>query len=260
MVFEDLKGKNALVVGVGGIGGAIASELWKNGMEVTIVDKKPLEELVNVWSEFGIEIDADKICYNQLDVTKKEYLDFLEKGDFDVFAYAAGVGEPTPIGKNNREVYNKLFNLNVLPFANSVDILAGKEKHPSSIIVISSINGYRSEHSMAGYDSTKAALIQYVKTASLELGRKGIRINAIAPGYIRTPQTIDEIKDGKTRETITSATPLGRIGEPEDVAHVATALASDYFGFVTGACYEVSGGLGIAQYSQIEKQTNLEVD
>ncbi len=259
MVFEDLEGKNALVVGVGGIGGAIASELWKNDMDVTVVDKKPLEELVNVWSEFGIEIDADKIHYNQLDVTKEEYLNFLEKGDFDVFAYSAGVGEPTPVGEDNQRIYRKLFELNVLPFMSSVDILARKEHHPSSIIVVSSINGYRSEHSMEAYDMTKAALIQYVRTASLDLGEKGIRINAVAPGYVRTPQTIEEVHKEDIRNTIVSATPLGRIGEPEDVAHVAAALASDYFGFVTGAVYEVSGGLGLAQYQKIEKQNNLGV-
>lgn len=92
--------------------------------------------------------------------------------------------------------------------------------------------------------------------AAADLGKKGIRVNAAAPGYIRTPQIIKELANADSRKRIEENTVLGRIGEPADVSAVVVALASDDFQFVTGSCIEISGGLALAQYPPIEKQIN----
>jgi NAD(P)-dependent dehydrogenase (short-subunit alcohol dehydrogenase family) len=254
-IFQSLKGKVIIVVGTGGIGGAIVRDFLKQGCKVFALDKnqKTLQRL-------GIKKNLKKII---VDVTeKKRYKEVLENigkkyKPIKSFIYTAGIATPTPVDNFIDGLPEKLFDINVVGFIYGVKYIVPFMEKGSSIIVISSVNAYRSEYQMAVYDSTKAALIQYAKTAAIELGKKGIRVNVVAPGYIRTPQTIQELKNPLTRRIIERATALGRIGEPEDVSSVVVVLCSDDFKFVTGAVVEVSGGLALAQYPPIKKQLNV---
>jgi len=115
----------------------------------------------------------------------------------------------------------------------------------SFIIGISSINAYYSEHGMSVYDSTKAALLQFARTAAADLGIKSIRVNVVAPGYVKTPQTIEELRNPETKKRIESATVLKRIGELEDVSPIVVALTSDDFRFITDTYIEISRGLAL---------------
>jgi NAD(P)-dependent dehydrogenase (short-subunit alcohol dehydrogenase family) len=171
-----------------------------------------------------------------------------------------GIGTSTIIGEIEDGLPEKLYKLNVCGFIYGLEYVLPFMENGSSATVISSINAWRSEPKMAVYDSTKAALIQYVRTASVDLGPRGIRINAVAPGYIRTPQTIKELEDPANAKKISEATSLERIGEPEDVSGVVVAISSNDFGFVTGSVIEVSGGLAAAQYAPMKKQINIQPD
>lgn len=257
--YSSLRDKNIIVVGAGGIGGQIVRDFLAQSSIVFALDKseKVLEGLLG--PDDDRESRLKKYC---IDVTGPDGYKRLirEIGEncrpepIYTFVYTAGIGESTPIGNTSHELAEKLFQLNVLGFIDGVEAVVPYMDKGSSITVISSINAYRSEHGMSVYDSTKAALIQFARTAAVDLGSWGIRVNAVAPGYIRTPQTIEELKNPVSKKRIEDATVLSRIGEPKDVSAVVVALSSEDFGFMTGVCLEISGGLALAQYPPIEKQ------
>lgn len=260
--FSDLKEENAIVVGTGGIGGAIVKGFLEQGCRVFAIDKSQevLEKLcVPRESRWKSESNLEQIV---ADVTaQKRYKEILESiGErykpIKVFVYTVGIGAPSFVDEFPEGFPEKLFELNVLGFIYGLKYVLPYLKKGSSATVISSINAYRPEHGMAVYDSTKAALLQYARTAAADLGKEGIRVNAVAPGYIRTPQTMEELKNPESKEMIENNTELGRIGKPEDVSSVVVALSSDDFKFVTGTCIEITGGLALAQYAPIEKQLN----
>jgi len=277
--YPSLKGENIVIVGVGGIGGAIAKEFLEQGSRVHAIDKKPLEELEKVWKEFQGPIipkkyqkpsysDREKIIYDngseliyyKCDVTDYEKYSKLLKeiGEkyypIRAFIYTAGIGEATKIGEIDRKIAEYLNKVNYQGFIDSIEIISKYMKEGSSIIAIGSINARRPEPNMAVYNATKAALEQYAISAAVDLGKKGIRVNVVEPGYVRTPQTIEELKNPENRRIIEEHTVLGEVAEPEKIAPVVVALTSKDFEFVTGAVIEVSGGLALAQYPPIEKQ------
>lgn len=117
------------------------------------------------------------------------------------------------------------------------------KRRAGAIVNMSSIVGVRGNAGQTNYAASKAGLIGLTKSLAKELGSRGIRVNAIAPGYIATELT-DALPE-QAREAILSATPLGRLGEPEDVARAVRFLVSDAAAFVTGDVLAVDGGLGI---------------
>lgn len=267
--YNSLEGQNVIVVGTGGIGGAIVGDFLEQGSILYALDKneKVLENLCNPWNadKWGEEYYNDetvRLQKHKIDVTAhEEYRNLIKKigngckpKKIHSFVYAAGLGVSTPIGKTPHEIYEYLYKLNVVGFQDGVEAVVPFMGKGSSITVIASLNAYRSEHGMAGYDATKAALIQYARTTAADLGSKGIMVNSVNPGYVRTPQTIEELKNPVSKKRIEDATVLERVAEPEDVSGVVVAVASDDFRFVTGADIEVSGGLALAQYPPIEKQ------
>jgi 3-oxoacyl-[acyl-carrier protein] reductase len=117
------------------------------------------------------------------------------------------------------------------------------KRRAGAIVNMSSIVGVRGNAGQTNYAASKAGLIGLTKSLAKELGSRGIRVNAIAPGYIATELT-DALPE-QAREAILTATPLGRLGEPEDVARAVRFLVSDAAAFVTGDVLAVDGGLGI---------------
>jgi len=115
-------------------------------------------------------------------------------------------------------------------------------KKGGSIVNIASISGLMGNAGQSNYAASKAGIIGFTKSVAKEYGERGVRVNAVAPGYIRTDMTA--AIDGK-QEMITQAVPLKRAGEPLDVAHVVYFLLSDYGSYITGEVINVSGGLYI---------------
>lgn len=257
--YSSLQGKNIIVVGTGGIGGAIVRDFLSQGSIVFALDKneKVLEGLLGPGDDRESKLKKHLVDVTDFDGYKR-LIRTIGEGcrpkPIYAFVYTAGIGESTPVGNTSHELAEKLFQLNVLGFVDSVEAVVPYLNRGSSITVVSSINAYRSEHGMSVYDSTKAALKQFAQTIAADLGSKGIRVNAVAPGYIRTLQTVKELKNPVSKKRIEDATALGRIGEPEDVSGIVVALSSTDFEFVTGACIEISGGLALTQYPPIEKQ------
>ncbi|HVG87567.1 MAG TPA: SDR family oxidoreductase, partial [Gaiellales bacterium] len=112
-----------------------------------------------------------------------------------------------------------------------------------AIVNMSSIVGVRGNAGQTNYAASKAGLIGLTKSLAKELGSRGIRVNAIAPGYISTELT--DVLPEPAREAILSGTPLGRLGDPADVARAVRFLVSDSAAFITGDVLAVDGGLGI---------------
>lgn len=260
--FRSLENKAVVVVGTGGIGGAIVGGFLEQGCFVYALDKERTV-LDGLRPPKGADL---KLIRVRADVTEKnKYKMAIQRigrrhESIRSFVYCAGIGTPTEIGKIEDGLPEKLYELNVCGFIYGLEYILPFMEKKSSATVISSINAWRPEPKMSVYDSTKAALIQYIRTASVDLGPQGIRVNAIAPGYVRTPQTEKELEDPANVKKILDATSLGRIGEPEDISGVAVALSSDDFGFVTGSVIEASGGLAAAQYAPMKKQINIRPD
>ena len=112
-----------------------------------------------------------------------------------------------------------------------------------SIINVASIVGVIGNAGQANYSASKAGLIGFSKSLSKELGKKNVRVNAIAPGFIKTPMT-EKLNEQQT-EALASNIPMGRLGEPEEVAKVTLFLASDLASYVTGQAIHITGGLGM---------------
>ena len=116
---------------------------------------------------------------------------------------------------------------------------------PATIVNISSLNYTAATDGLAHYCAGKAAVSQFTKVAAAEMGRYGIRVNAIAPGLVRTPLTEGTLTEGRMGEEFLKRTPLGRAGEPEDIAKVAALLCSDETAWITGETISVDGGTHI---------------
>jgi 3-oxoacyl-[acyl-carrier protein] reductase len=112
-----------------------------------------------------------------------------------------------------------------------------------AIVTMSSIVGIHGNAGQTNYSASKAGLIGLTKSLAREIGSRGVRVNCIAPGYIATELT--DVLPDSAREGLLSSTPLGRLGEPEDIARCVRFLVSDQASFVTGAVLAVDGGLGM---------------
>ncbi|MCK4808054.1 MAG: SDR family oxidoreductase [Candidatus Aenigmarchaeota archaeon] len=260
-IYKSLKGKNVIVVGTGGIGGAIVEAYLEQGCTVHGIDinSETLASLSETLSRYEGQFQT-----HVSDVTKvPEYQETIKKiGDkeqtIDCFVYTAGLGVSSEPDDFKEGLPEELFQLNVFGLMYGIEAASDYLKEGSSITAIGSLNADRPEHGMSMYDATKAAIHQYINTSSLHFGPKGIRVNIVAPGYIETPQTAEELNDPESKERIEKSTTLGRIGKPEDVSSIVVAISSDDFRYVTGKVIPVDGGLADAQYPAIPKQITVD--
>jgi len=262
--YPSLEGKNVIVIGAGGIGGAVVGDFLRQGSNVYALDKKPPEELEKVWNDYYGEFEnkvnlevyqADVTYHEGLKKTIRKIGEKTKPEGIVSMVYTAGIGESIDVRDFEDGFPEELFKLNVCGFIYAVREVVPYMKK-GSITVIGSLNASRPEPHMALYDSTKAALTQFTRTAAIDLGPE-IRVNVVAPGYIRTPQTIEELNNSEAKKTIVDNTILKRVGTPEDISAVVVALASNDFSYATGSVIPVDGGLALAQYPPIEKQKNM---
>jgi gluconate 5-dehydrogenase/3-oxoacyl-[acyl-carrier protein] reductase len=242
--------KVALITGgASGIGKAIVQMFADQGAHTIIVD---LDEAAAQKLASEIVADGSKATAVKTDITNEMELEKLFReviskvGTLDIVINNAGGGLPTRFFDIDLAEWNKIFNINFtaafLISQHSARIF--KEKKEGIIINISSLAG-RSTSPTAGchYTSSKAGILGMTRHMARELAPYGIRVNALCPGVINTERIASRIEKQKTKKKISESIPLGRIGEPYEVAGCCLFLASELSSYVTGATLDVNGGL-----------------
>jgi 3-oxoacyl-[acyl-carrier protein] reductase len=168
-----------------------------------------------------------------------------ELGEVDLLVNNAGVTRDTLIARMSDDDWQEVVATNLGGAFNTSRAVARKmlRRRSGVIVNLTSIVGLHGNPGQANYAASKAGIIGLTKALARELGARGVRVNAIAPGYIRTELT-DALGEER-RQLILTNTPLGRLGEPEDVAGAVRFLCSDEAAFVTGEVLLVDGGLGM---------------
>lgn len=249
---KKLSGKVAVVTGASkGIGASIARHLAAEGATVVVNYASSREGADRVVAD--ITGEGGKAVAIQANVARKEDIDrlFAETasafGHVDILVNNAGIYEMAPIEEVTEEHYRKQFDLNVLGLLLTTQE-ALKHLNPAggSIINISSVVSTYAPAGASVYSATKGAVDTITRSLAKELGSRGIRVNSINPGMVETEGTqaagITEA-DNEFRKHVEATTPLGRIGQPQDIATAAVFLASADSSWVTGETFYISGGL-----------------
>jgi 3-oxoacyl-[acyl-carrier protein] reductase len=168
-----------------------------------------------------------------------------ELGDVGLLVNNAGVTRDTLIARMSDEDWELVIDTNLRGSFNTCRAVVRKmlRRRSGAIVNLTSVVGLRGNPGQANYVSSKAGVVGLTKALARELGTRGVRVNAVAPGYIDTELT--QVLPEKAREAILANTPLARLGEPEDVARAVRFLCSDEASFVTGEVLLVDGGLGM---------------
>ncbi len=244
-----LQNKVAIVTGgAQGIGKAICQRFVKEGARVGMFDlneqmiEKTVQELKNLQGNvLGIKVDVSS--FSEVKEAVNKVIDIF--GRIDILVNNAGITCDRLLVRMKEEEWDSVIRVNLKSAFNLIKIVSPfmlKRKY-GRIINISSIIGLRGNEGQANYASSKAGLIALSKSAAREFGRRGITVNAVAPGFIQTSMT--ENLPEKTRDALVSKIPLRRIGKPEEVASLVTFLASDEAGYITGEVIRIDGGLGM---------------
>ena len=239
--FGSLEGKNALVTGGSrGIGAAIARELAAAGATVVVGYRSGKEEAEAVAGETGGRAV-------QADVANADDAKGLveEAGDLDILVNNAGTTRDGVLARMSDDDWRAVVETNLSSvFYTCRAVSRGMMKRRAgSIVNLSSIVGIHGNWGQINYAASKAGIIGFTKSLAQELGSRGVRANVIAPGYIKTALT--EVIPEEAKQQMLSLTPLGRLGDPEDVAGAVRFLCSDAAAFITGEVLVVGGGLGM---------------
>lgn len=245
-----LNGKSAIITGgVRGIGKAIAEAFCKNGANVLLcyrsndeAAQKTAEEL----KAYGTKVELLKgdvadpnFATEAVEKAKEEF------GKIDVLVNNAGITKDKLLIKMSAEDFDSVVDTNLkgsFYFMKAASAVMIKQRS-GNIINLSSIVGMKGNPSQINYSASKAGVIGMTMSAAKELGRRGIRVNAIAPGYIATDMTGVLTEDQMAK--MAGAISLGRVGEAEDIAKTALFLASDMAAYVTGQTICVDGGMSM---------------
>ncbi|MEO1232267.1 MAG: glucose 1-dehydrogenase [Myxococcota bacterium] len=244
----------AIVTGASrGIGASIARTFAAAGARVALVSRKieGLEGVANTIREDGGEALPLACHTGRPEAVETMVADVVKAfGQVDVLVNNAATNPYYgPFLDTEWSAWDKTFEVNVKGYFAATQAVARhllKREAPGSIVNIASILGTMGGQFQGVYGMTKAAVISMTQTLAIELGGNGIRINAIAPGFIETKFASALVDNPDVRKQLVARTPAGMIGSPEDVAGLALYLASDAARFATGHTYYVDGGLRIA--------------
>ena len=249
-----LDGKVALVTGAAmGIGAGIAERFSEAGAAVAVFDInaqgacQKAESLCR--SGRAIAIPGD--VAHEADVRNAVARTVEELGSLDVLINNAGIAPPVSVLELTPAEWDRQLAVNAKgAFLFSKYAIPYLRRRGGAIVNISSTHAFTSYEGYAAYDASKAALLGLTRTLAVEHGRDGIRVNAICPGYVRTPMTDEWLASTpdpvQALQKVLALHPLGRMGTPHDVAEAALFLASDAAAFITGTFLVVDGGLTVA--------------
>ena len=239
--FASLEGKNALVTGASkGIGRAIAAELAAAGASVVLGYRSGQDEAEALAAELGGRAVG-------ADVSSAEGAKRLveEAGDLDILVNNAGLTRDGVLARMSDDDWRTVIdtNLSSVFYTCRAVTRSMMRKRAGSIVNVSSIVGVHGNWGQTNYAASKAGIIGFTKSLARELGSRGVRANVVAPGYVTT-QLTEVLPEDATRAMLDN-TPLGRLGDPEDVARAVRFLCSDEASFITGEVLLVDGGLGM---------------
>jgi 3-oxoacyl-[acyl-carrier protein] reductase len=239
--FCSLAGKTALVTGGSrGIGAAIVRELAGAGAAVVLGYRAGADEGAALAEEVGGRAV-------QADVSSSGEAARLveEAGDVDLLVNNAGVTRDGLLARMSDEDWREVLETNLSSVFYTCRAVARPmmKKRGGAIVNVSSIVGVHGNFGQTNYGASKAGIIGFTKSLARELGSRGVRANVVAPGYVSTRLT--EVIPDEAKTLMLANTPLGRFGDPEDVARAVRFLCSDEASFITGEVLLVDGGLGM---------------
>lgn len=241
-------GKRVAVVtgGVGGLGTAICRKLAQDGCRVVAADLANNEERIAAFRDATKELD---IGFAPLDVSDFEACGALVKdieaqhGSLDILVNAAGITRDGTLRKMDKAQWDAVLGVNLDGVFNlcrpAVEGMATRGF--GRIVNISSVNGQTGQFGQTNYAAAKAGMHGFTMSLAREVARKGVTVNSVSPGYCATAMVMALPED--IRAGIVANVPVGRLGEPEEIARTVSFLAADDAGFITGANIPVNGGL-----------------
>ena len=244
---QRLLGKVSLITGAAqGIGLASALKFAQEGAIVIVCDvkQKAVDEAVKQCLTIGAQAVGFMVDVTQRDMVDATVKAVLEQfGRIDVLVNNAGITQDARLQKMTLEQFDRVIDVNLRGVFHCAQAVTDAMVAQGSGVILnaSSVVGIYGNFGQTNYAATKFGVIGFTKTWSRELGPKGIRVNAVAPGFIQTP-ILSTIPD-KVIHEMTERVPLKRLGQPEDIANVYAFLASDEAAYINGTVIEVAGGL-----------------
>jgi len=240
-----LEGKLCLVTGGSrGIGEAIVRKLHQEGAKVVFTYRSSAEKADAIVADLGDRVTAMQSDASSYEAAEKLINDVLEAHEkIDVLINNAGITKDTLMLRMSEEHWDQVMEVNLKSVFNLTKqvIKPMMKARSGSIINMSSVVGVFGNAGQANYAASKAGIIGFSKSIAKEIGSRGIRCNAIAPGFIETDMT--EELDEKTRAAYVAGIPLKKLGSADDVANACVYLSSDMSLYVTGQVLSICGGL-----------------
>lgn len=240
---KNLKSKSVLITGAAsGIGRSAALRLFDEGCHLYLVDLAPLAE-----TELAHQF-KERMQYIQADITRQEGIDLINSRlptELDVLINNAGITRDATVFKMTDEAWDDVISVNLKAVFKMSQLAARKMKPQGfgAIINVASVVAHYGNFGQTNYVVSKAGVIGLTKTLAKELGKYGVRVNAVAPGFIATAM-VQKMPE-KIIEMMKNKSPLQRLGLPEEIAATFAFLASDEAKFITGTCINVDGGIVI---------------
>lgn len=240
--------RTAIVTGAGqGIGQGIAIGLAERGAHVIMVDidADAVQEAASELDQRGLHVEAATCDVGDSAAVDAMVGDVMaEHGKVDVLVNNAGIVRANMLWNLTDEEWESVLRVNLFSqfYGTRAVAKAHMKEHGGAIVNVSSIGGLRGSIGQVNYVAAKAGVVGLTKAAALELGRYGVRVNAVAPGTTQTPMTSTIMETEKLRERFRKEIPLGRFGEPSDIADAVCFLASPAASWITGKVLTVDGG------------------
>lgn len=242
-----LAGARVLVAGAGGIGGACARAYADAGASVAVVDRdqRTLDALATAVDALGGRIELIRADLTEHGAGARVVEEAVSRlGGLDVLLHAVGINDRRPILEFTEDEWEHILQVNLGTLFGLAQA-AGRHmvaQGAGRILALSSVSGLLAHHSHGPYAASKGGINQLLRVMAREWAASGVTVNALAPGYIETPLTVDELAKPGKRDSLESLVPAGRLGTPEELTGPALFLSSKHAAFITGHVMYIDGG------------------